>query len=266
MIKPTREELKEMCVDNMTQSEIGEICGVLQGTVSKWIKSYEIETNIMSRRGLANSLKPSEEELYEMYYVKKMSMPKISCKIGVSLRTIARMMKEFGIESRTISESKLDGETKPSAEELYEVYYVKKMSVYEIENYTRVSWSTITRIMKEFSIAKRSRSDFIGELSSGWQGGISFEPYCYKFNRKFKESVRVRDKYECQLCRCSQDTNGKKLSIHHIHYDKKNCYPDVVALCCSCNSSVNGNRDYWEEFFMKNLDKRELLNWSCLNA
>src|SRR5208337_386546 len=32
--------------------------------------------------------------------------------------------------------------------------------------------------------------NLIGEKSPGWKGGISFEPYCIKFNKEFKERVR----------------------------------------------------------------------------
>jgi len=90
---------------------------------------------------------------------------------------------------------------------------------------------------------------------------ISFKPYCPKFNKRLKEKIRNRDNRTCQLCEVKE--NGKKLAVHHIHYDKENCYPDLIALCNSCNVKVNINRDYWESYFMELLNKRGLLRYGC---
>ncbi len=99
-----------------------------------------------------------------------------------------------------------------------------------------------------------------GKNSHMWKGGIAFLPYCHKFNNNLKESVRERDGYTCQLCGIIQ--NGRKHSIHHIHYDKENCYPDLITLCNSCNGRVNRNRQHFESLFMNNLNERHLLFWA----
>jgi len=106
-----------------------------------------------------------------------------------------------------------------------------------------------------------------GENSYNWKGGISFKPYCYRFNKELKDQIRKRDNYQCQYpdCLCSQLESlilyGGILMPHHIHYDKENCYPDLITLCVKHNSMSNFNRDYWEEFYMKLLKKRNLLNY-----
>lgn len=97
----------------------------------------------------------------------------------------------------------------------------------------------------------------MGEKSSQWKGGLSFLPYCPKFNEKLKESIRKRDNRTCQLC--SVKENGQKLSVHHIHYDKENCEPDLISLCRRCNFKVNNNRDYYENLFMIILKERGLV-------
>lgn len=99
-----------------------------------------------------------------------------------------------------------------------------------------------------------------GSNHPNWMGGISFLPYCSRFNKSLKESVRIRDNHTCQLCSTLQ--NGHKLSIHHIHYDKQNCYPDLIALCIKCNSKVNFHREHYEKLFMNKLNDRELLFWT----
>ncbi len=96
-----------------------------------------------------------------------------------------------------------------------------------------------------------------GKLAPGWKGGLSFLPYCYKFNNELKEKIRGRDNRTCQLCGLKE--NGQRLSVHHIHYDKPNCDPDLITLCRSCNCKVNENRDYWEVYFMRNLKERSII-------
>lgn len=81
----------------------------------------------------------------------------------------------------------------------------------------------------------------------------SFEPYCPKFNKTFKERVRAYFGYECIECGTPQ--NGYKLHVHHVHYNKLSCCdPNVpkmfVPLCRSCHTKTNhGNRDEWRQHF-----------------
>lgn len=103
------------------------------------------------------------------------------------------------------------------------------------------------------------RAMFLGEKNPAWHGGISFEPYCPKFNNILKEAVRKRDNYTCQLCNTPE--NGRKLDVHHIHYDKENCrHLDLISLCRRCNAKVNSNREHYEQFFMNKLKERGLVS------
>ncbi len=101
--------------------------------------------------------------------------------------------------------------------------------------------------------------DCSGENGPNWKGGISFLPYCFKFNKELKELIRERDNRICQLC--DKIEEDAKLSVHHIHYDKENCEPDLISLCRVCNSKVNYNRDYYEKLFMNMLNNKSFLFW-----
>ena len=105
-----------------------------------------------------------------------------------------------------------------------------------------------------------NHTDVSSERNPNWRGGVSFIPYCPKFNNTLKEKIRERDYRLCQLCH--EKENGRKLPVHHIHYDKENCYPDLIALCAECNSKVNFKRDYYENLFMIMLNERGLLLWT----
>ncbi len=105
--------------------------------------------------------------------------------------------------------------------------------------------------MKDFS------KIYTGEKSSAWKGGISFEPYCPKFNEKFKERVRAFFGYRCQMPGCNHiwQPGEKKLAVHHVNFNKNSCCdPSVprlfVPLCPGkCHAKTNHNREHWEQLF-----------------
>lgn len=256
----SKEELDKMYwIQSMSMREIAKEVGVCLSTVRTWMKNYNIESRTDSESLLIGSQKPSKEGLEEMYCGQGMSQYEIASEIGVNQMTVNKWLKSYGIRTRTKSESQLNGIQKLSKKELGKMYCDQGMSQPKIAIEIGVTQNSVHNWMKEYEILSRTRSEaringnFIGERNSNWHGGISFEPYCNKFNNVFKESVRKRDDYTCQLCGYEQLLDGKRLDVHHIHYDKENCAPDVVALCRSCNSRVNGNRDYWEQYFEEQL-------------
>lgn len=94
----------------------------------------------------------------------------------------------------------------------------------------------------------------IGTNNCNWNNGSSFKPYPIEWTQTLKRSIRERDGYVCRLCGKTQieelEKLEKRLHIHHIDYDKKNCNPiNLITLCCSCNIKVNFNREYWINHF-----------------
>ena len=85
-----------------------------------------------------------------------------------------------------------------------------------------------------------------GAKHPNWQGGKSYEPYCPKFNDKLKEDIRVAFDHKCFICGTSE--NGRKLSVHHVDYNKgQGCGQrwSLVPLCRSCHMKTGYNRWYW---------------------
>ncbi len=88
-----------------------------------------------------------------------------------------------------------------------------------------------------------------------WRGGISKLPYSFNFTEELKELIRKRDNYKCQLCGAPQEEFTRKMTVHHIDYDKENTNPkNLLTLCCRCNSKVNFNREYWNMYFSQGGD------------
>ncbi len=118
---------------------------------------------------------------------------------------------------------------------------------------------------KRPDFAKWCREEQIGEKNNQWKGGTSFKPYSYEFNRQLKELIRLRDGYKCQKCGMPEIESIKKLSIHHIDYQKNNCLPEnLITLCIRCNGEVNKNQEKWTKYFQKKVGK-EYQNQLCLS-
>ena len=99
-----------------------------------------------------------------------------------------------------------------------------------------------------------------------WKGGISFEPYCAKFNEEFKERVREYWDRKCITCDKDEITNGRKLDVHHVGYNKETCCDDskslFIPLCRSCPMKTNFDEQFWEEKF-KNIIYSRNANGKC---
>ena len=112
---------------------------------------------------------------------------------------------------------------------------------------------------------KRLSNAFSGEKSSKWQGGISFEPYCPKFNRDLKRRVREYFDNRCVICGKEAKDNSRRngnvilLSVHHVEYDKLACCHgkpvQFAALCHSCHSKTNNDRAKWEAMLHKIIEE-----------
>lgn len=99
-----------------------------------------------------------------------------------------------------------------------------------------------------------------GENNPNWLFGISYAPYCNKFNNDLKERVREYFNRECFNCGRLEADNGRQLSVHHVNYDKMSCCNEIkpffVPLCLSCHAKTNKNRKEWEAKFALELMER----------
>lgn len=85
------------------------------------------------------------------------------------------------------------------------------------------------------------------EKHPAWKGGVSFLPYCPKFDRAFKNRIRERFRHKCFLC--DPDNAQKDLCVHHIDYNKNSICNGhswaFVPLCRKHHGMTNYNRWYW---------------------
>lgn len=126
-------------------------------------------------------------------------------------------------------------------------------------NKGQVPWNTGKRRSSETrrKISESLNGKMSGPKNPAWKGGVSTKPYPFEFNSGLKEEIRERDGHECQLCGAPEANFSRALDVHHIDYDKENCSSgNLIALCRSCNGSVNKNREFWTGHFKALLDSQ----------
>jgi len=100
-----------------------------------------------------------------------------------------------------------------------------------------------------------------GKRNPNYIHGKSRFPYNVIFNSQLKEDIRKRDNFKCQCCNKSQKVNLKKLSIHHIDYNKENNKKkNLISLCLHCHCITNYDRDYWYAYCSYIIENREVYN------
>ena len=179
------------------------------------------------------------------------------------------LTKETDLIVAKIAQSKQGKVSKMKGKKLIEIYGEEKAR--EIGNkISRGNSGKTPSIKTRETLSKALQGKNVGinngmfgkcrEKHPNWLGGKSFEPYTLDFNKQFKEAIRIRDNYTCQLCSIFEDDhlilyNGR-LHIHHIDYNKKNSFPqNCIALCLRCNLLVNKDRELWTKHFQDLLKK-----------
>lgn len=110
-----------------------------------------------------------------------------------------------------------------------------------------ISRTTEDRLKISNAVKKSGRSK--GKNNAQWKGGISKNPYDSELTKFNKYLIFKRDKFTCKEC---LKYPVKKITVHHIDYNKTNSKKDnLITLCHSCNCKANFNRDYWKKRFNK---------------
>ena len=103
---------------------------------------------------------------------------------------------------------------------------------------------------------KGKRGEYNGINNPNYREIKSFKSYPLGWNKTFKEQIRYRDEYKCQICGKPEIENGRKLPVHHIDYDKLNIKENnLISLCNICHLKTGGNRDYYINLFKKDYVK-----------
>jgi len=196
-----------------------------------------------------------KDHLKNAYSVDKKSTTEIANEYNVSPSTIQRKLRDMRIPLRQRKRNPLDGKW------LYEQYVILDKSSWQIADETNMAHQSILYDLNRLGIEIRNKSsalkkyrekvDLSGINAPNWKGGISYEPYCPKFNEDYKEKIRNRDNRTCALCGKSEIENGRKLSVHHVDGEKMQGCDGIkwhlISLCKHCHKN---SYDVKEEFLL----------------
>jgi hypothetical protein len=117
-------------------------------------------------------------------------------------------------------------------------------------------------LIKMVESMKGANCDNTREKASNWKGGLSFEPYCPKFNADLKRRIRAFFGHRCVVCGKGVEENGKRkqlMACHHVEYNKSACCDGkpvhFAALCVTCHSITGKNRCRWEAMLHRIIDE-----------
>ncbi|MFA7220748.1 MAG: HNH endonuclease signature motif containing protein [Synergistaceae bacterium] len=196
--------------------EMGELCGVCPDAILKWLKKFGIP-----RRSSADGCRIAVNK-------PEMRLKRSLVKIGSHLSEVTK--QKLRVKNRTHWDNPL---------------YKESMKIkFKLVNSDPKLRELHSQQMK-LEWTKPQRKDvFRGETHPMWKGGVSFEPYCPKFNKELKEEIRNQYHRICQ--KCYEPENGRKLDVHHINFDKQaGCYGkpwNLIPLHQKCHMWTNQHR------------------------
>ena len=103
-----------------------------------------------------------------------------------------------------------------------------------------------------------------GKNNPNWQGGISYEPYCPIWkDQEYKADIRDRDGNMCLNPYCFH--TDRRLHVHHVDYNKKNCaLQNLITVCGGCNSRANFDRKWHTTWYRTILNKKYGYNYNSV--
>lgn len=226
------------------------------------------------------------DNLERLYVEDKLSIREIAKLKGCSFTAVRHAMMQLNIQRRdhlvsilfTFKAKHHTGEAKRLMSSLWTEKRRKQQSIIAYNMFSGThhteEWRQAMRQQNSGSNSpafgkhwtKERRLKISGANSPHWKGGIARLPYPYGFRRELKKAIIERDCHACQLCGASEYECLTGFTIHHIDYSKENIkWANLTSLCRSCNTKVNFNRDYWQDFFTTKIKERYGLSSPCSN-
>lgn len=108
-----------------------------------------------------------------------------------------------------------------------------------------------------------------GDKCHLWKGGISFFPYCIKFNNRRRRAVRLFFNNTCICCGEDMDSNiyrakggtvkPHELCVHHVDHDREQgCNGklfNLVPFCKSCHGLEQADPEGYAAYINKTLEE-----------
>jgi hypothetical protein len=112
----------------------------------------------------------------------------------------------------------------------------------------KITWTDkISKTRIELGVAK-------GEKNPNYKDGKSKEPYPAEWTTTFKEVIRKKNNYKCQVCGISQNAllkiSKQKLITHHIDRNKYNLDEEnLISVCVFCHTGFQKFQEELADYF-----------------
>lgn len=131
---------------NMSMTEIANELSVNRVTVSKWLRTYNIEIKNCKHES------PDKKELKDLYLNKFKTLDEIASIYNTNRNIVSRWLKENDIEIRLFNK-KIE---KPTKDILIKMYQVEKLTINNIANFYNTNRSVVTRWFQGYDIPIKS--------------------------------------------------------------------------------------------------------------
>ncbi len=122
------------------------------------------------------------------------------------------------------------------------------------------AFRTTTSMDKTWCSHKCSSVAHRGKANPLYVHGKGHLPYPLEWREGLRRDIRKQWANRCAICNRQESTLAKRLSVHHIDYDKNNlANANLIPLCNRCHSATNFNHAYWPAELSKLVSYKQVI-------
>jgi hypothetical protein len=258
----SKEKLYEMYVTKrMTTAEIADTIQKSDSTVCNWLGKHGIQRR--TRREAQMPVEPTKEQLADLYKNNLKSIDRIAIELGSSEISIARLLKEYGIQIRSRTEL-VAGHNKGKPLPAWQKKVISNCAKKRVGPNSPRFGVKLSQKTKD-KIADSLKGRFRGRLNPKWKENATHRwrvPLHNQWEYKaWRKQVFQRDRYSCKTC-CKPSSGD--IQAHHIRPLEFN--PELIfdvsngiTLCRKCHLSIKGKEIRFVELFKELIETHPIL-------
>lgn len=227
---------EQYIVRERTTKQIAKENNVCSATICNWLNKFQIGKVRMY---------VDKDWLYQKYVVEKLSMVVIGNLCKVTSTPISKWLEEYNIPKRTLTEAAYNKPTvsDKTREKIADIKRGRKR-----KPFTQETRKNMSERHKGLKFSERRRQNHFGKGNPNWKNGVSFLPYCSKFNQERREETRNHYNRICVISGISALQNNRRLDVDHVNENKTQGCNGVrwllVPLTRKVHSRMNNSQNH----------------------
>ena len=168
---------------------------------------------------LRGKSKIDDNKIKQYYAVELRTTRQTAALLGCSPSLVSQHLVKMGIPRRSKRDYPCSDETRQKLARAASANHVcpdeLKQRLSKLHTGNRYARGT----KRTDEVKRRMSETHRGERNANWKGGLKRQRYCFRFNDSLREDIREQYGRKCFLCGITE--NGKRLSVHHINFDKQ---------------------------------------------